>query len=161
MTKKKIRMNNDPKWAARISRQDDNGSVSVGGLAHKLGLMNSPRHHAPAAQTALARLIELRRREKSLSAERLAAVADIDLADLIGIEQGSLSDLEPRTVENLAKALDLPIQKILQLSGLTDARDSRFEVAAVRFAARSRSIEALSKEEQKALSELVKAMHEI
>jgi HTH-type transcriptional regulator, competence development regulator len=156
---KRIELNVDSKWLARNASEDAGSCVSVGGLASKLGLFAS-RHVPQVSQTAFARLIELRRREKGLSTECLAESADIELEEIVSIEQGDDAGIEPRTVFNLATVLNLPPKKLMQLAGLTEATDEQFHKAAVRFAARSKPISALSKEEQAALSELVRAMSE-
>ena len=59
----KIELNVDRNWLARNARGDEGTFVSVGGLASKLGLVETARHAAQVSQTTFGRLIELRRRE--------------------------------------------------------------------------------------------------
>jgi HTH-type transcriptional regulator, competence development regulator len=109
---------------------------------------------------ALAKLVELRRRQCRLSVEDLATRADVDLEDIVNIERGEGSVPEPRTVHQIAGVLKLPERRLLQLAGLVVARDNRLREATVRFAARSESIEELRPEELEALEEYVKVLAE-
>jgi transcriptional regulator with XRE-family HTH domain len=158
MTTRKVTLNTDKEWLLLNAAEDNNGSVSVGGLAHTLGLRESSHDVDWITQAAFARLVELRRRQQGLTVEALAAKADLELADLMGIEDGTAVTPEPRTVFKLAQALELPPQRLMQLSGLTESRDDGFAKAALRFAARSKPVDQLSKEEHDALAELVKIM---
>jgi hypothetical protein len=118
--------------------------------------------HSPREATALAfgRLINLQRRQERMSLEALAEKADVNLGDLINIERSEEFPLEPQTVTKIGHALNLPLPKLLQLSGLMDAEDSDFSEAALRFTARAEPVEKLSREEHMALSEFVKFLSE-
>jgi HTH-type transcriptional regulator, competence development regulator len=109
---------------------------------------------------ALAKLVELRRRQRRLSVEDLAKTADVDLEDIVRIEQGGGSVREPRTVHQIARVLDLPERSLLELAGLAQAGHPRFHEATVRFAARSEPVEALRPEELAALEEYVSVLTE-
>jgi transcriptional regulator with XRE-family HTH domain len=109
---------------------------------------------------ALAKLVELRRRQCRLTAEDLATRADVDLADVVNIERGEGFVPEPRTVHQIAQVLKLPERRLLELAGLTEVRDRRLREATVRFAARSEPIEELRPEELEALEEYVKVLAE-
>jgi transcriptional regulator with XRE-family HTH domain len=156
----KVELNTNKEWLLRNAAEDDGGAVSVGGLAQMLGLLEPPHLVESAAKTAFARLIELRRRERGLSLETLAAKADVDLAAVLAIEQDIDVVPEPRIVLQLAQVLDLPPQRLLQLSGLSQSQDASLEKAAVRFAARSQPVDELSAQEHDALNELVKVICE-
>jgi transcriptional regulator with XRE-family HTH domain len=92
--------------------------------------------------------------------EQLAQRVDIDLGEVLGIERGDSCTPEPRTVYKLATLLDLPEEKLMQLSGLTKPKDSRFAEEAVRFAARSEPVDKHYREEHDALEEFVKFLAE-
>jgi hypothetical protein len=92
--------------------------------------------------------------------DALADRAQIDLTELIEIERNLHYTPEPRTVYQLAKTLELPSERMLELSGNLVVRDSSLGEEAVRFAARSESVEKLSKDEQRALEEFVKFLSE-
>jgi transcriptional regulator with XRE-family HTH domain len=105
-------------------------------------------------------LINLWRRKKGLRIDALAEAARIDVAELLEIERNLNYVPEPRTVYQLAKTLQLPSERMLELSGNLIVRDSSLGKQAVRFAARSESVEKLSKDEQRALEEFVKFLSE-
>jgi transcriptional regulator with XRE-family HTH domain len=109
---------------------------------------------------ALAKLVELRRRQCRLTVEALASRADVDLEDVMTIERGEGLSPEPRTVHQIAQVLNLPKRRLLELAGLAESRDHRIREATVRFAARSEPIEELSPEELEALEEYVKVLAE-
>jgi HTH-type transcriptional regulator, competence development regulator len=116
--------------------------------------------HDLAPVPAFGKLINLCRRSKGLSVEQLAERARVDLSELINIEHDLRYRPEPRTVYQLSGVLDLPNEKLLQQSGNMVIRDMRFEQSAVKFAARSESVNKLSREEHRALEEFVKYLSE-
>jgi transcriptional regulator with XRE-family HTH domain len=156
----KTRANNDPAWVRRMAELEDNTDLSVGGLAHEVGMFDVPEMAAPVAKSAFAKLVELRRRELRLTVEELAARAEVDTADLVGIELGKADVPELRTVAKLAAVLKLPAHKLLELSGLVTPKSARFAEAVVRFAAKSEPVDKLSREEHDALEEFVKFLAE-
>jgi transcriptional regulator with XRE-family HTH domain len=156
---KKTDLANEAAWILRVAAEDDSGSISVGGFATKNSLLET--HGKALERDAFAKVIQLQRRSRGLSVEQLAENADVDIVEVIEIENGRFDVPETRTVFNLAAALQLPAKRLLQLSGLTQAKDDpELRQAALRFAARSGSVEKLTKEEQEALEELVKIMAE-
>ena len=100
------------------------------------------------------------RREKGLRIDQLAEKAKIDTTELIEIERNIHYMPEPRTVYQLATTLGLSNDRLLELSGNLVVRDSMLGQEAVRFAARSESVEKLTKDEQNALEEFVKFLNE-
>lgn len=152
--------NRNDNWLLKMADIEDNCELAAGGLAHELGMLARSRAAPSVARTAFAKLIELRRRERRLSVEQLAQRADIDLGEVVGLERGDACTPEPRTVYKLAAVLELPEEKLMQLSGLTKAKDARFAEEAVRFAARSEPVDKLSREEHDALEEFVKFLAE-
>jgi len=132
--------------------------VSVGGLAHELGMIRGCVQEAPRV---FGRLIEYARRVKGLSVESLATLADIDLAEVVAIEREETETPSTRTVFQLANALGLSARKLLELTGLTESRDRGvLSEAAIRFAARSEPTTKLSKAEREAFEEFVKVLTE-
>lgn len=109
---------------------------------------------------AFGTLINLWRRKRGLRLDVLADKAGIDAAELIEIEKNLTYVPEPRTVYQLAKTLDLPSERLLELSGNLVVRNSSLGREAVRFAAKSESVEKLSRDEQRALEEFVKFLSE-
>jgi transcriptional regulator with XRE-family HTH domain len=130
-------------------------SISVGGLAHDLGILERPttdRLHV------FGKLIEFARRAQRLTVAELARKADIDLGELVLIEKDDRAIPEPRTVYKLAETLDLPVRRLMELSGLTQRTGDDLKQAAQLFAARSEPTAKLSKEEKEAFEEFVKVL---
>lgn len=155
-------------WLRQRARLDENADVSAGTLnlsrlpttrsSNVVSMQASAETESP--NPAFGRLINLWRRKQGLRIDALAEKARIDVAELIEIERNLNYVPEPRTVYQLAKTLDLPSKRMLELSGNLLVRDSSLGQEAVRFAARSESVEKLSKEEQRALEEFVKFLSE-
>jgi len=106
----------------------------------------------------LQRFIELGRRGMNLSVEQLAEKADIEISELISIEADIHHLPEARTLYQLAQVFDVSQGKLMELSGLTKPKDVNYLEEAVRYAARSESIEKLNPEEQAALDGLVSVL---
>lgn len=107
-----------------------------------------------------ARLINLRRRAFEFSLAELADKADIDLAELNMIEHGSEYKPEQRTVLKLAETLDLPVERLFEISGLTAPMSGRINEVANRFTARSGPVDKLSPEEAESLREYMKYLND-
>lgn len=105
---------------------------------------------------ALGSLMQLLRREKGLTMEKLAEEARVDLSELVGIECDVRYEPKPRTVHQLARVFGLPERELLELSNLTTTHNHALEDAAVRFAAKARCPAELNVEERQALNEFVK-----
>lgn len=164
-----MKLNFSKEWLAKRAKLEEKRDVSAGMLN-----LNGLKAASPAAKTgpiavtaepensnpAFGRLINLWRRNKGFRIDELAQKARVDVTELIEIERNIHYTPEPRTVFQLAKTFGLPQDKMLQLSGNLTVRDSTLGQEAVRFAARSESVERLSKEEQRALEEFVKFLSE-
>ena len=159
-----MRLNLSNEWYRKRSALPDKVEVSAG----TIGALGSPARKVverdeverELATLAFGRLVNLYRRSKGLRIEELADQARIDPAELITIEEDLHYVPEVRTVYQLSKTLSLRNDKMMELSGNMKARDQALEHAAVRFAARSESVERLTSEEQKALEEFVKYLSE-
>jgi len=163
-----MKMNLSKEWLRQRAALDDKAEVSAGTLdLDRLPAMRPSNvismqaaAEAESPNPAFGRLINLWRRKKGFRIEVLADKARIDVSELIEIERNLNFVPEPRTVYQLAKTLDLPSERMLELSGNLLLRDSSLGKEAVRFAARSESVEKLSKDEQMALEEFVKFLSE-
>jgi transcriptional regulator with XRE-family HTH domain len=144
-------------WLLRMAEKEANGIVSAGGFVCRAEAGDQAQIAVATERSALAQLVELQRRKLRLSVEALAGVADIDVEEVLGVERGEVS-LEPRSVFKLANALRLPADKLMHLAGHVLQRDARLEKAAVRFAAKSASIDVLTAEEAAALEEFVRVL---
>jgi hypothetical protein len=92
--------------------------------------------------------------------ETLAEKAKVELDELVRIEEDTSYVPEARTVYQLANQLKLPIPQLLVLSGNATSANTKLTEAAVRFAARSRAVEKLNREQSDALNEFVKVLVE-
>lgn len=163
-----MKMNLSKEWLRQRAALDDKADVSAGTLdldrlpavhpSNVISMQASAEAESP--NPAFGRLINLWRRKKGFRIEVLADKARIDVSELIEIERNLNFVPEPRTVYQLAKTLDLPSERMLELSGNLLLRDASLGKEAVRFAARSESVEKLSKDEQMALEEFVKFLSE-
>lgn len=132
--------------------------VSVGGLAHTFGILDTPQ---PPTQTLGARVfpkfLELWRREHQLSAGDLAARATLTEAEVLEAEIG-LTAPEPRILYLLSPVLGVSFDKLMRLTGLIHERDEALSSAAVRFAARSEPMQVLTPAEQAAFHDFINAL---
>jgi HTH-type transcriptional regulator, competence development regulator len=160
-----MKFNTDRKWLERRAEQEDRHFISVGGLTSTLDptcqteIASVP--NVETTKTAFVRLLQLARRERRLSIEKLAEKADVDLAELVKIETDETFTPGLRTVSQLASILELPAKKLMVLAGLLQAKDASLKQASVRFAARSGPISDVSPEEHAALEEYVKFLNEL
>jgi hypothetical protein len=151
-------------WFMKNLEKEDKAIVSAGSFScSKLDALDeiSQRHTAKDTNPVLpafGRLVSLSRRNKNLSPEKLAEMARIDLDELVSIEQIPSFVPEPRTVCQLAKVLNLPEDKMMELSGNTVSRDQKLKDNAVKFAASAQSLDKLSRDEKRALEEFVKQL---
>jgi transcriptional regulator with XRE-family HTH domain len=163
-----MKINLSKKWLEKRAVLDDKAEVSAGMLNIERIPATRPSNVLPmhvnaAAESpnpAFGRLINLWRRKKGLRIDALAEKADVDIAEIIEIERNLSYVPEPRTVYQLAKTLGFSRQRMLELSGNLVIKDTSLGQQAVRFAARSESVEKLSKDEQRALEEFVKFLSE-
>jgi len=159
-----MKFNTDRKWLERRAEQEDRHFISVGGLISALDptcqAEVSEMPSIETTKTAFVRLLQLARRERKLSLEKLAEKADVDLAELLKIETDENFTPGLRTVHQLASTLDLPAKKLMVLAGLLQVKDPHLQQASVRFAARSEPIGNVSPEEHAALEEYVKFLNE-
>lgn len=112
------------------------------------------------AAYAFSRFVRLSRRNRGLSVETLAEQANVEIAELVTIEENVQYKPDLRTVYQLANFFDVPRSNLLQVAGLTIPKDTHLIDQAVRFAARSESVAALTAEERAALEAFVSVLSE-
>lgn len=130
-------------------------SISVGGLACDLGMY---KNSSKGSKVFFSYIIKIARRAKNLTLTKLAEKADIDLKDLLLIEFGEEWSHEPRTVFQLAKALDLPFGSLQVIAGLATPRDSTITDAIIKFAAKMEPSTKLTHDEREAFEEFVSVL---
>lgn len=150
-------------WMARARRE---GDAAVG--AGLLACDPAPEEHPSSTQGAAAedtriafgKFVNLMRRRRGFSIEQLAEAADLEASELLVIEDDVHYIAEPRTVFKLAQTFDVSQRRLMQLAGLAAAKDVGFREEAVRFAARSESVQKLTPEESSALEAFVTVLSE-
>jgi transcriptional regulator with XRE-family HTH domain len=173
MAHETLNMSITREWAsAQAKLEPDSGITSVGGLAHRIGGTEQVRGRGPEEgaevlsthtmsvdprRQSLGKFIELSRRRMRLSVEQLAERADVDLVELLALEKAEDILPEPRTVYQLAQVLRMKVEPLLELAGLVTKSIGLTE-SAVRFAARSEPMDALTKAEEEALNWFVQEL---
>lgn len=162
-----MRMDRSKDWWLARARREGDAVVGAGLLAvdpvpdERPSRVASP---APVAadetRIAFGRFVNLMRRRRGYSVEQLARAADLDLSELLVIEDDLRYVPEPRTVFRLAQTFDVPQQRLMQVAGLAAANDDGLREEAVRFAARSESVQKLTREEAQALEAFVAVLSE-
>ena len=149
----------DDAWLQRMAAAEERcPSISVGGLAVDLGLY--PRRPARSdlanvnAATALAKLVELWRRQQRLTVEEFAKRSNLTEAEVVGIESGEFVP-EPRALFQVSQVIPVSYDKLMHVAGHVRQPDERLSNGAVRFAARSESMEKLTRQEEEALHDFV------
>jgi transcriptional regulator with XRE-family HTH domain len=138
---------------------EDDGCLSVAGLAVRCGLMAGAAGLEQERPRVFGQFIEYTRRKAGLSLEGLAKRAGVSLGELLAIERDNAAPT-PRTLYQLSQALGLPFEKLQELAGLAEPRDERLSEAALRFAARSEPTAQLSASEREAYEEFIKVLVE-
>jgi len=110
---------------------------------------------ASDAHIAFGRFVNLMRRSRGMGIEAFAEEANLDPGEVLAIEDDVHFIPEPRTVYCLALAFKLPQERLMQLSGLSKARDVGLRAQAVRFAASADPVRELTNEEETALETFV------
>ena len=150
----------DKNWLEKNADRDDSFEIAAGSFSFDPLPLGEASADGPTAIPAFGRLVNLCRRKHGWTIEDLAATARIDLKEALRIEHETNYAPGPRTVYQLSTALGLPRERMLQLSGNTFVRDLGLGEQALRFAARSESVEKLNRQEHLALEEFVKYLNE-
>jgi len=152
-----MRMSNE--LFLKRAAEEDGCMISAIGLKPLYAKTAEPAQQAgEPVRFAFRTLISYRRRALRLTMEDVAQKAKVELDELLEIEENASYVPEPRTVQKLAGLLKLPIEELLVLSGNATAANAVLTEAAVRFAARSRAVEKLNREQNDALNEFVKVL---
>lgn len=136
-----------------FSLPSNRGGGNVGGAT-----LEDP--HAESMKVGFRIFMRKLRLSAGLSLPELAKKIDVDLDQLLLIEQKVGYKPYPRTLSQLAKFYDVPLQALMQMAGSTKKIDKQIEENVVRFAAESESFEKLTDDERKALNTLVKVLRD-
>ena len=143
-------------WMARARREGD-ATIGAGLLAFDPTPDEQTDAAAQGEETRIAfgKFVNMMRRQRGYTMERLAEEAEIDTSELLVIEADVHYVPAPRTVYMLARTFSVPQKPLMQLAGLAAANDVGFRQEAVRFAARSESVHKLTVEEATTLEAFV------
>ncbi len=159
-----MRLERSKEWWLSKARREGDAVVGAGLLAFDPAPEERPASaQAPAAEEtriAFGKFVNLMRRRRGLSLERLADAADLDASELLVIEDDVHYVPEPRTVYKLAQTFEVSQRRLMQLAGLSAANDAGLRQEAVRFAARSEAVQKLTPEEASALEAFVAVLSE-
>jgi len=152
-------------WCLAAARHEGDVEVGAGPIAFDPEPTMRSEALGPEASSdptyiAFGRAIQLLRRQHRLSVEKLAEEAQVDISEVVAIENDPHYRAEPRAVSKLAYVFKVNAKGFQQLAGNAIARDTRVRDEAMRFAARSGSIEQLTKEESQALEQLITVLGE-
>ena len=115
----------------------------------------------PPITVAFGLLVRFSRRAKRLSVEQLAEKLSVDTDELQHIEKDPAYRARPRTISNIATFFNLPFTELTKLAGaVVVSNDDSFTNTALKFAAHSEDIAALSAEEQKLLQSFIRYLRE-
>ena len=163
MQHKSLRFPKNREKLIALAVATDDGCVAVGGLAAKLGLLQSPQPVETSEQKegieAIAKLVQLSRRESGMDYERFAGKMGIEVSEIRDLES-SCSIPEPRVLYKLSTALKLSYHKLLVLAGHRKERMEWLEQEKLKFAASSGPMDKLTKAESQALQDFIRALHE-
>lgn len=135
----------------RAQADAEEGILSVGGLAHRVGMLGSSVSPEPG-RLMLAKFIELARRERKQSPQELAARAGVDLSDVVALENPEWQSPSAQVIESVAAALDVDSLPLLELGGFSRTESKALVELAIEFAARLEAMKPLEPQELEALS---------
>lgn len=157
-----MKINIPREWSEAKDSLEEGFTIGAGGLAMEPG----ETFHQVLSTTvdegriAFGQFVVFSRRKRGLTIEVLANEADVDLKELVAIEQHDpYYQPDPRTVYQLANYLEVSRAKLMTLAGLSQTNDNVRDDA-LKFAARSASVEKLSPHEMTILEGYVSVLTE-
>lgn len=148
----------DRQWYARMIQETLNDDFVIGPAFDA-----KAKEDAPAKQpltVAFGLLVKLSRRAKRLSVEELAEKLSVEADELKRIELDPGFRARPRTISKVAKFFDLPVGEVMKLAGAAFSNDASFNTNALKFAAHSDDMAALTRDEQEALKSFVRYLRD-
>lgn len=158
-----MKINVTKDWCVTMAKEEAGAEIGAGLLAADPifdGEEGTGQQPSDDVRLAFGRFVNLMRRARSLSIEKLADDANLDVGDVMSIEEDAHYVPEPRTVYRLAQAFEVPQNTLMELSGLAKPANDQFIEKVVRYAARSEPTAELSAEEQSALDGFIAVLSE-
>ena len=135
--------------------------LEMGDHDYLIGQTPFPLNECASESTmAFSALVRLERRNKGLTVAKLAEILDVEVDEIRSIEHNVTYHARPRTILNFARYFKLPKKEVMRLAGAAVSNDEGFCEKAMRFAARSDDIGALSREEQQLLSQFIEFLRD-
>lgn len=114
----------------------------------------------PPITVAFGLLVRFSRRAKRLTVEQLSEKLSVEIEELQHIERNPEFRARPRTISKLAKFFDLPLSELMKLAGAAVSNDESFNSNALKFAAHSDDMAALTSEEQEMLKSFIRYLRD-
>lgn len=149
-------------WCRNAGTREDGLDIGAGVIAADpmFTQEGGADESSEASLLALGRFINLMRRDQGLSIEALAEKADIEIGELLSLENNATHLPDVRTLYQLSEVFGVSQEKLMGLSGLTRANDDDYVEEAVRYAAKSASVEVLTEDEHAILHGLISVLSE-
>lgn len=147
----------DRQWYARMIKETLDDDFVIGPAAFSEA---ADEVSQPPITVAFGLLVRFSRRAKRLSVEQLAEKLSVDTDELQHIEKDPAYRARPRTISNIATFFDLPFTELTKLAGAAVSNDDSFRNTALKFAAHSEDIAALSGEEKELLQSFIRYLRE-
>lgn len=140
-------------WFERSAELEGDAEVGAGLLP--ADLPRGVKTNFPETRIALGQFVDLWRRKQGWNAEKLAAEAGIDTAEVLEIEHDPHYQPEPNAVIKLAGVFGVPSRRLMELAGLVQSATPRLREETVRFSPRSELPAKLSETEHQLLEAFV------
>lgn len=129
-------------------------------IAHALNqkltvVMTAREPEEQGVREAFQRVVQMLRRSRGLTVDKLAVKAGIDRQELIAVERNPGYRPSPLTLHRLGEFFEVPTEKLAILAGAIREIPEELQQQASRFAAQSSSFSKLTVEERRALDEFV------
>jgi transcriptional regulator with XRE-family HTH domain len=125
-------------------------------LNQKLAVVMTAREpEVQEVREAFHRVVQMLRRSRGLTIDRLAEKTGIDRTELVELERNPAYRPTPLTLHRLSHFFDVPNRELAVLAGAIREVPEELRMQAARFAAQSDSFAKLTEEEQRVLDEFV------
>ncbi|MFN3509671.1 MAG: XRE family transcriptional regulator [Allorhizobium sp.] len=136
-------------WSKKMLALDEHVTPGAGALAARPHVdRDAVSLRAEETRLVFGHFINVARRQRRMTIEKLADDADIEVGELLSIEQDPHYEPDLRTVWGLSNALNLPQPKLMELAGLAVPKEGHWLEEVTRYAARSAPIKDVTPDEQ-------------
>jgi transcriptional regulator with XRE-family HTH domain len=142
-------------WYARMIAETLDDDIMIG----HAGFPQDRGETAPNLAVGFAMFVWLARRNKRLSVEQLAEKLAVEAEEVRTIESDPAYLARPRTIARIAAFFELPPTEVMKLAGAAVSNDASF-APAMKFAAHSEDMSALTKEEHALLRDFIRFLRE-